>query len=236
MRGGVVESPKPRLGERVRRRLVDSPQSLGASSRHRRWQRIGQAFPELSSMSVVDLGGTVESWLRAPIRPARVVVVNLFEPGDSQDPTLVPVAGDACDARAALKAAGQGSTFDLAFSNSLIEHVGGHAKRSALAEEVRDLAPRHWVQTPYRYFPLEPHWLFPMMQFLPIRARADVAASWPLTHTRPATWADARDEVQWTELLSITEMRAYFPGSEIYMERVAGLVKSITAIRTSATS
>ena len=31
--------------------------------------------------------------------------------------------------------------------------------------------PKSVVQIPYRYFPIEPHWLFPGLQFLPQRAR-----------------------------------------------------------------
>jgi hypothetical protein len=36
-------------------------------------------------------------------------------------------------------------------------------------------------------------------------------------------------EVQWTELIGIAELRAYFPGSEIRREKLAGLTKSIIA-------
>jgi hypothetical protein len=217
-------------GQALRRRLVDSPTSFGARKRAERWALVQRLFPDMATMRVVDLGGTVESWHRAPVRPAQVVVVNLFEPGESEDDRLVPVTGDACDARTALRAAGAGTDFDLVFSNSLIEHVGGHAQRVAFAAEVHALAPRHWVQTPYRYFPFEPHWLFPMLQFLPLAARARVAAVWPLAHSRPADAATAMSEVQWTELVGVAELRAYFPRSEIFREKVAGLTKSITAV------
>ena len=37
---------------------------------------------------------------------------------------------------------------------------------------MRELAQLHWVQTPYRYFPVEPHFLFPGFQFLPLTVRA----------------------------------------------------------------
>ncbi|MEI6506629.1 MAG: methyltransferase type 11, partial [Planctomycetota bacterium] len=121
--------------------------------------------------------------------------------------------------------------FDLVFSNSLIEHVGGHASRLELAEAVRDLAPRHWVQTPYRYFPLEPHWLFPGMQFMPAAARVQIAAHWPLSHTKPESVQAARRDVLWTELLSTTEMRDLFPESILLHERVAGLTKSLIAVK-----
>src|SRR3954451_6780005 len=84
------------------------------------------------------------------------------------------------------------------------------------------LAPRHWVQTPYRYFPIEPHWIAPGMQFLPVRARAGIARRWPLAHVRSANLRDALTGVLWTELLDRSQMRFYFPESKILSERLAG--------------
>ena len=215
---------------RLRRLLVDSPTSLGARKRAERWALVMELFPDLENMRVVDLGGTVEAWLRAPVRPAEVTVVNLFEPGESDESWLRPVTGNACAARGALNRAGMDISYDLAFSNSLLEHVGGHAQRCALADEVHALAPRHWVQTPYRYFPIEPHWLFPGLQFLPVATRARLAAAWPLAHSRPSGAATAMSEVQWTELVGLAEMRSYFPGSVIHREKMMGLTKSLVAV------
>jgi hypothetical protein len=149
---------------------------------------------------------------------------------------MLPVTGDACRAREALAAAGASTSYDVVFSNSLLEHVGGHAQRAALAREVRSLAPRHWVQTPYRYFPLEPHWLFPGLQFMPMAARARLAAAWPLAHSSPESPEEAMSEVQWTELVGVAELRSYFPDSHIHHERFAGLTKSLVAIAGGASS
>src|SRR6478609_3434061 len=221
---------------RARGRLVDSPDSYGARRRAARWELLRAYFPDIEALRVLDLGGTAESWRRAPVRPAHVTVLNLFEPGESDDDWLLPVTGDAVHAREALAGAGVDTGFDLVYSNSLLEHVGGHAQRRGLADEVRALAPRHWVQTPYRYFPVEPHWLFPGLQFLPLAARSKVAAVWPLAHSRPASPSEAMSEVQWTERVGIAELRAYFPGSLVVHERLAGLTKSIVAVRAGATA
>jgi hypothetical protein len=221
---------------RMRGYFVDSPDSWGAQKRAARWALFARLFPDIGDLRVVDLGGTVEAWERAPVRPAEVTVINLFEPGQSEEGWLRPVTGDACAARATLAAAGAPSAYDLVFSNSLIEHVGGHGPRQALATEILALAPRHWVQTPYRYFPVEPHWLFPGLQFLPLAVRSRAAATWPLAHSRPESDQAAMSEVQWTELIGLAEMRAYFPDSTIHHERMAGLVKSITAVRGGATT
>lgn len=216
-------------GRTVRGLLVERPGSLGERSRARRWQTFQRLFPDVSGYRVVDLGGTPASWLRAPVRPKHVVVVNLAQVDDPGESWLTVEQGDAC----ALPERLFEQPFDLVFSNSLIEHVGGHARRQDLADAVHRLAPRHWVQTPYRYFPIEPHWLFPGMQFLPLRARAFIVRAWPLAHTR-ATRAAATRVALSTELVSITEMRHYFPHSEISCERFGPLVKSIAAVRTDA--
>ena len=63
--------------------------------------------------------------------------------------------------------------------------------------------PRHWVQTPYRYFPIEPRWLLPLSPAMP----------WGR-----AALADVLD----VELLSATERRYNFEDSKILWGRVAG--------------
>ena len=219
------------VSKSLRERVVDGPQSLGARARARRWDVFRKAFPSLEDMTVLDIGGTAETWRRAPVKPRSVIVLNLTEPGTSDDPFVIPVTGDACDARHVLATAGIDQTFDVVFSNSLLEHVGGHAKRLEVSAEVAALAPYHWVQTPNRHFPVEPHWLFPGMQFLPVRARTTVAEKWPLSHTPPSSFEVARETVLWTELISVSELRVYFPDSEIFKERMGGLTKSITAVK-----
>jgi hypothetical protein len=207
---------------------VDGPDSVGARRRARRWEWLRAAFPQIENMSVIDLGGTAESWQRAPVRPARVHVVNLEHEADADRPSWLRAdQGDACNLPPAIL----GSSYDLVFSNSVIEHVGGHAQRQRFAEAVHKLADRHWVQTPYRYFPIEPHWLFPGFQFLPMSARAQISYRWPLAHTRSASVDDGLAEAMSVELLSRAEMSYYFPHAEIQVERLLGAVKSLIAVR-----
>jgi hypothetical protein len=209
--------------------VVDSPNSVGGRSRARRWQLLGELFPEFESYRVIDLGGTADAWMHTPLRPAHVTVLNISEPGVSTEDWLVTLTGDACEAPRVVESLGL-SDYDFVYSNAVLEHVGGHANRVRFADAVQRLAPRHWIQTPYRYFPLEPHWLFPGMQFLPVAARARIAAKWPLAHSPAGSIEQARSAVLWTELIGISEVREYFPESQLYYERAAGLVKSIMAV------
>lgn len=212
---------------RLRFHLVDSERSWSARQRRRRADWLVRTFPDLGQMHVVDLGGRLGTWTRADVRPAHVHVVNLERP-----PVEVPEwaqvdQADACDLPARISA----RRYDLVFSNSVLEHVGGHERRLRFADAVRGLADRHWVQTPYRYFPIEPHWIAPGMQFLPVRLRTAFARRWPLGHKPTRTHEAAIHQVLWTELLGRSQMRHYFPDSRILVERVAGLPKSLIAVR-----
>ena len=60
--------------------------------------------------------------------------------------------------------------FDLAYCNSVIEHVAP-AQRPAFAAELRRVARGWYVQTPARSFPIEPHSLLPGAQWLPSALR-----------------------------------------------------------------
>jgi hypothetical protein len=218
----------PRRYSGVRGLLVANEKSLAERLRRRRWTILRRHIPDLEHLRVVDLGGTAHWWANAPVVPRHVTVVNLYDavPGP---PIVRKVEGDALEADELLK----GEEFDLVFSNSLIEHLGGHAARRRFADVVSTLAASYVIQTPYRYFPVEPHWMFPAFQFLPIAARSWLAPRWPLGHTRGWTAEAATDEVMSAELLSVVEMRAYFPDGEIVWERIAGLPKSMIAIKIS---
>jgi len=215
----------------VRQWFVDSPNSLGARRRARRAKWLTDTFPDLDQMSVIDLGGRVETWRRAEVRPKHVHVVNLEDQSGEVEDWAEVDFGDAC----ALPDKIASRHYDLAFSNSVIEHVGGHERRLRFAETIRNIADNYWVQTPYRYFPIEPHFVAPGMQYMPLAVRQRYAHRWPLSHTKPTDREDALDTMLWVELIDKTQMRHYFPDSRIRSERLLGLTKSMIAIRGGRT-
>lgn len=204
-----------------------NPNSWGARQRELRLRWLADTFPDLAEMSVIDLGGRLRTWKRAPVRPKRVHVVNLETAPEDLPDWAEFDNGDAC----ALPAHITRRRYDLVFSNSVIEHVGGHERRLRFAESVHLLSEAHWVQTPYRYFPIEPHWLAPGMQFLPITARAAMAQHWPVALWRAHSRQDALRRILNVELLDRTQMRYYFPGSELRAERICGIPKSLIVYR-----
>ena len=209
------------------RHLIADPEerhSIGTHLRAKRWEVFGHQFPDIAHMRVLDLGGTTKHWETSPLRPQTVVVLNLL-PEHSDIDWITAVQGDACAVPDEIR----GQEFDLVYSNSLIEHVGGHARRVEFADQVQSLARRHWVQTPYRYFPIEPHWLFPGLQFMPQNLRAKAIQVWPLSPAKPRGRGALADVLE-VELLSVTQMRYYFPDSTILREKIAGLTKSLIAV------
>jgi SAM-dependent methyltransferase len=107
--------------------------------------------------------------------------------------------------------------FDLAYSNSLIEHLAP-AARPAFAAELKRVARRWWVQTPAFGFPVEPHALLPAAHWLPPTARRrywrlGVAGDW--------------EEIS---LLRRGELAELF-GEPVIAERIGPLAKSWIAVR-----
>ncbi|WP_157545479.1 hypothetical protein [Microtetraspora fusca] len=91
-------------------------------------------------------------------------------------------------------------------------------------------AERRRIQTPYRYFPVKPHRSFPVSRSRPVVVRAEIRPEWPLIHAPTPDRNSAPDIALEIELLSVPEIRRHFPHSRLYFERLAGLVKSITAV------
>jgi SAM-dependent methyltransferase len=108
--------------------------------------------------------------------------------------------------------------FDIAYSNSVVEHLPPE-KRAGYAAELTRVGRRWLVQTPNRAFPVEPHALLPFVHWLP---RPLGRALWRL-----GVSGDPYDDVQ---LLGIGELRRLFPDALIVREHVGPLTKSFLAV------
>jgi hypothetical protein len=207
--------------------------ALVASARQRRARELDQLIDAIvatrDGCRIIDLGGEPGYWRsfdrdRLRARNVRITLVNT-KAERVDDPLFQAMEADACN----LADVASGS-FDLAHSNSTLEHVGEWSRMTAFAAEIHRLAPNHYVQTPYFWFPIEPHFLAPAFHWSPetMRVRALMRRGHG-HHARCATVTEAMETVRSARLLDRTQFHALFPQSEHSTERFAGLPKSLIA-------
>jgi SAM-dependent methyltransferase len=185
-----------------------------------------------SDLLLADLGGTRSFWemnlqhLKYKDRLARIDLFNL-DTGTEQDCEIEGILirrreGDIT----CLKDVPDGQ-YDIAFSNSAIEHTGNLAQQNRVACEIRRIAGCFVLQTPNRYFPLEPHFYVPFFALLPLGVRVWLHRHFKLGWLEPVPDAlQARIDCEQIRLLSRKEIRLLFPEACIHREFLAGLVKS----------
>lgn len=101
--------------------------------------------------TVLDVGGDPEIWSFSAVRPF-VTFLNVFPA--SPRPLI---SGDTYVQGDARRLPFDDKSFDLVYSNSVIEHVGTWDDQQRMAAEVRRVGRSYYVQTHNRGFPVEPH-------------------------------------------------------------------------------
>jgi Methyltransferase domain len=175
---------------------------------------------QVNNPKILDLGGHPTIWEFINI-PLDITILNL--PGhivhsECAIHHLTYVEGDACNVSEY-----KDISFDLVFSNSVIEHVGGDTNQEKFAHEVQRLAKYHWVQTPSKYFPIEAHCGMPFWWFWPESLRRAFIARWRL---KTPKWTEM---VEGTTVLTKQRIQKLFPDSEIFTEKSFGFTKSYIA-------
>lgn len=204
-------------------RLIRSSQQR---FRTQRAQRILDRFPGITGSTVVDLGGSLPFWrdIGHILKPAKVIIYNIsshrmqmglqnsweYVETHLYDGVRVPM-----DDKSA----------DFVLCNSVIEHVPP-AMRAGLAGEIMRLAPHYVVQTPSPKFPLELHFGLPFVHWLPRPLARQIVVVSPFNLLSDG---NAKAYFDQTILLGEAELRGYFPGARIEVEKAFGMPKSLIA-------
>jgi ubiquinone/menaquinone biosynthesis C-methylase UbiE len=132
----------------------------------------------------------------------KVVLVNLSVPNvncEGHD-DIRRVIGDGCSLPF------RDDAFDWVFSNAVIEHVGDWKKQKQFADEIRRVASKgYFVATPNKWFPIDPHTLLPLYQFIPRRLQRKVVGYAP----------GFMREYEEINLLSRGQLQSLFPESVV---------------------
>lgn len=204
---------------------VESPTSLSNRLRSKRvagFERLLQSMPR--PLRIIDLGGTVAFWEQrgwAGRDDVFITTINL-DPEPSAYANITTTRGDVADL-----AIYPDYSFDIAFSNSVIEHLVTIDRQRKMAAELKRLAPSFWLQTPNFWFPIEPHFHVPGWQWLPPPLRTAIIRRMRCGWRGPCPDREsAMRTVREIRLLRRRQLQGLFPNATIVGERFGGLVKS----------
>ena len=217
----------------------DDPRSLSMLLRARRLrpflEMIDTVHRRNGAVRILDIGGRRNYWSAAPqdFLAARncTIVLGNTEAADRQPPDAVfsEVQEDGCDLPY------EDGAFDLVHSNSVVEHVGDWRRMVAFAREVRRTGAGYFVQTPAFWFPWEPHYGFPFFAQLPRPLQRGLLMRRRMGFfDRAGSMEEAEAVLDGTRLLDAAQMRTLFPDADLERERIAGLTKSLIAVRRPA--
>jgi hypothetical protein len=197
--------------------------ALSRRFRTKRMRQFVEWFGIRHDTRILDVGGTLFNWQLVDVRP-RLTIVN-----------VVPPEGVLPDGVEWLVADGRAlpfgdRSFDVCFSNSVIEHVGTWDDQISLAREIRRVAPRYYVQTPNYWFPIEPHFMAPAIHWIPTALRR-MLAPWTPWGLFNRSNRDDMEALLATRLITRKEMSTLFPEADIRCERFFGLCKSLVAVK-----
>ncbi len=204
---------------------VENPNSLSNRMRSRRFLGFEQLVESLPRpLRIIDFGGTPEFWEQrgwGGRDDVHITAVNI-QPRISCRPNFRPMFGDVANLSQF-----SDNSFDVAFSNSVIEHLFTFERQAAMARELQRVAPVFWLQTPNYWFPIEPHFHVPGWQWLPIGVRKAIIQRRRCGWRGPYPDAERADQVvREVQLLTRNQLQRLFPNAAIVSERFGGLVKS----------
>lgn len=219
----------------------NDPMSRASRFRRRRFRIVESLLDRIVAAkdhaAVLDVGGRRDYWNLLDARfhgRISLTLLNLpseLEVGrqrDTEDPLNVDYqAGDGCNMPQYNDA-----SFDIVHANSVIEHVGSLQNMQRLADEIRRVGNGYYVQTPYLWFPLEPHYGVPCVHWLPGPTRAQLLHRYAIGYApRIQHYAKALGAADHTQLVDKTLMRNLFPDGTLQPERFVLLTKSLIAFR-----
>jgi hypothetical protein len=186
-------------------------------------------FRITSRTRILDVGGSPQIWEVGSESP-QLTILNLPSALGPRRAGTLFVGGDG----RMLPFPDQ--SFDIVFSNSVIEHVGTLADQRIFAQEVARVGRQYWIQTPNRRFPVELHVMLPFIHFLPKSAQRSIVSRFTVWQyvTHPTT-AVRRDYIYHflneLNLLDTATLQLLFPSARILSERFLGIPKSLIAMR-----
>jgi SAM-dependent methyltransferase len=196
--------------------------------RRQRIELFIRLFKPAATTRILDVGGFPSDWESVVPIDSHITLVNPDRKlADKPWPErYVEEVGDGCALCYVDK------SFDIAYSNSVIEHLHTFENQKRFAAEIRRVGKNLFVQTPNRWFPIEPHFVTVFVQYLPTRLARKLLPVFSFRGLfRSGDNIRLNTLVAELRLLSFREVKELFPDCEIHREKWLGLTKSFIAVR-----
>ncbi|RIK38574.1 MAG: hypothetical protein DCC55_20690 [Chloroflexi bacterium] len=195
---------------------------VGRIFRTKRLEKFVEHFGVNGQTRILDVGGTPFNWTLLTVRPS-VILVNISPIAATE---LEQVVADGC------RLPFRDGEFDIVFSNSVIEHLYSLENQQRFAAECQRTGRMHYMQTPNKWFPVEPHYITLFIHWLPKRIRRRLVRHFSLRGwlTRPSQRQCDR-MVEEIRLLTADELKGLFPASAIWPEKFLFLTKSFVVAK-----
>ncbi|HEY9217543.1 MAG TPA: methyltransferase domain-containing protein [Phenylobacterium sp.] len=149
---------------------------ISAESRRKKFDQFLSMTSPRPGETIVDVGVNVQEYSEADNylerhypHPENITAIGLqdMEPFQARYPKVRAIKGD-----------GRGlpfsdDEFDIAYSNAVIEHVGGRDDQRHFLRELLRVGKRGYLTTPNRLFPVEVHTRLPLLHILLPKAGFD---------------------------------------------------------------
>jgi ubiquinone/menaquinone biosynthesis C-methylase UbiE len=198
---------------------------FGSYFRKKRMRFFEELLQPHESTKILDVGGSEYNWLLIDIQP-EITLLNVSTSENKLNGRFHHVKGDGRKLPYADK------SFDIVYSNSVIEHVGTFEDQLAFAREIARVGKSYFVQTPNKNFFIEPHFIAPFIHFFPKWLRIKLARHltlWGLM-TKPSHEA-VEEMVNSINLLRQKDLKKLFPDAKFKSEKFLGISKSLLAYK-----
>ncbi len=213
----------------IRKYAVIQSKILG--HRKKRVELFFQTFKPSEQTSILDIGGTIDFWEFYATYPRRlnITILNLRYPtieGKVYRNNYQFIQANA------LSLPFRNKSFDIVFSNSLIDHLYSFENQEKFASEVDRVSNNYFIQTGNKNFPYEPHYLTPFINYLSKNMQKKIVRNftfWGLL-ARP-TSEQVNSIVDEIILSTKSEFKSLFPDALIMEQKILAMVKSFIAIK-----
>lgn len=206
----------------------NSTNNLSSKFRRKRFKLFQQSLEklELKCPRIIDIGGIKSYWeqinnfFNSNYSP---VIINISK-GDIGRGSFSGIIGDG-----KCLSSVKDNSFDLAYSNSVIEHLSTFEDQQEMVDNLQRVAQYYFVQTPAFIFPFEPHFLFPFFHWLPKKVRIWFILKFNLGwYQKCQSLIEAKKLVDSIRILKKKELKLLFKDAHIITERLFFIPKSYT--------